>query len=135
MVTVMVDLDISKSFPDTFHILWEYFTFNQCLDYKGIPFRCLICHETVHVKSDYVAGFVGTKSGRRYYSSMSTALAPKMPRRSVSKEENVQTPSMLDCPSPVPYEDLDEDVLFGRHEYDSDDSEIDAMLQGRDPYD
>ena len=38
-------------------------------------------------------------------------------------------------PTPVPYRELDEDVLFGRHEYDSDDSEIDLMLQGRDSWD
>ena len=33
------------------------------------------------------------------------------------------------------YRELDEDVLFGHHEYDSDDSELDLMLQGRDGWD
>ena len=37
-------------------------------------------------------------------------------------------------PPPIIDPPLDEDILFG-HDYDSDDSEIWEMLQGRDPYD
>ena len=49
--------------------------------------------------------------------------------------EQCFSPFLFSPPSLVPTEQLDEDILFGRHEYDSDDSEIEEMLQGRSPYD
>ena len=48
----MVELDILEGLLESFLINWGDISFEQRLDYRGIPFRCLICHNTGHAKRD-----------------------------------------------------------------------------------
>lgn len=91
MARVLVDLDTLEGLSDSFQIYWEEYILNQCLDYEGILFRCLICHDTGHVKRKCKLGF-GKNLRRRYSSSLSAAILPNSSRRTTLNLENTRFP-------------------------------------------
>ena len=53
MAWVMVEFDILEGLLKSYLINWGDFSLEQCLDYRGIPFWCLFCHNAEHVKREF----------------------------------------------------------------------------------
>jgi hypothetical protein len=48
---VLIEINIEDGLPAEIRINWGTHVFHQRLDYVGIPFRCLKCRDTGHLKS------------------------------------------------------------------------------------
>ena len=47
---LLVEVDFAGGLPGDVDLLWNQRRHKQCIDYWGIPFQCLICHRTGHLR-------------------------------------------------------------------------------------
>lgn len=50
MGRILVEVDLNEGLPEQIEIAWRGTIFKQRLDYTGVPFRCLICKGTSHLR-------------------------------------------------------------------------------------
>lgn len=48
-----MEFEVFEALPDELNIFGGDRLFKQRLDFKGVPFRCVICKQTCHLKADY----------------------------------------------------------------------------------